>query len=97
MKYGLRAYSSEAADPYLELCAIPGHYNLGLNGGAPSALKSVATIANPNGCDAVPQGSSAYVPTIRNTLEALVIDQKRWVQGQLGVRVVNKTITLENV
>jgi hypothetical protein len=94
---GLRAYSSEAADQYLGLCAIAGHYNLGLNGGAPSALKTQAVLSDPNGCDSIPQGNSAYVPTVRNTLEALVIDQKRWAQGEPSVRVVNKTITLENV
>ena len=94
---GRRAFSSESADPYLGLCAIAGHYNLGINGGAPSALSNLKTIADPNGCDAVPQGQSDYVGTVRSVIEALTIDQHRWMDGEAGVYIIDKEITMADV
>lgn len=88
------AFSSKAADPYLGLCAIAAHYNLGINGGVPNALKNLTTIDDPNGCNAVPVGNSNYVPAVRSILEALANDQKRWVANDPSVRVIDKTISL---
>lgn len=88
---------SIAADPYLGLCAISGHYNLGINGGVPSALKDSSLISVPDACDSVPAVNSNYVPAIRSIAEAITLDQNRWIQGDPDVYVIDKEITLDHI
>lgn len=93
---GRKAFSSASADPYLGLCAIAGHYNLGINSGTPSALKNASTIDAANGCDLVPQGNSNYVGAVRSIIEAITKDQKD-SQTDLSIPLVDHNITWNHV
>lgn len=88
---------SNSADPYLGICAMAGHYNLGINGGVPSALKNASLISAADACDSVPVGNSNYVPAIRSIVEAISTDQNRWVQNEAGVYLIDKEITLNHI
>lgn len=93
---GKKAFSTEAADQYVGLCAIAAHYNLGIEGGTPAAMKSIDIVSNPNACDAVPQGNSNYVGAVRSILKAFTTDQIR-SQTDLSIPIVDKEITLDQV
>lgn len=93
---GKKAYL-ESADPYLGLCILAGNYNRGIYGAVPENLKDPDFVADPDACMKVPQGNHDYVPQMRSGLVAITQDQIRWAQGDPDVRVIDKTITFEQI